>query len=366
MSTQPLAPRHPREDLHRFVNQLNVRYGIGIPIPDPALSSSERKEQGSTSTRLYTRLEVHFYQGGVDTLHALTKLFDVEAKRHWSKWVQKPKGDLGTLPRTDSAFLPANDTERQWLQTLLHEVLDRSQPTRSFGRTQSGPAAYSMERTTNQSKRVAEVDMGRTPTKRPKPIEQIASAVLPGADDIFVAPKPASVQSRRSSARTAESLHKSFYSLKSETTMGSSVNTSRASFASVFSNQHPGPLPTQDTVEASTQEQIGRPHLCSQEVHPPTSTTKEALHLFDNDETSFPKGEIQNALSKITQSSLTQTTSYSGPTSSAMASVSRVSDVDLQTKLAGQRQNQQPLSTASNQAAHQSQLRCVLRTCFSY
>lgn len=362
MSTHPLAPRHPREDLHRFVNQLNVRYGIGIPIPDPALSSSERKEQGSTSTRLYTRLEVHFYQGGVDTLHALTKQFDREAKKHWSKWVKKPKGDLGTLPRTDSALLPANDTERQWLQTLFHEVLDRSQPTRSFGRTQSGPAAYSMERTTNQSKRVAEVDMGRTPTKRPKPIEQIASAVLPGADDIFVAPKPASVQSRHSSARTAESLHKSFYSLKSETTMGSSLNTSRASFASVFSNQHPGPLPTQDTVEASTQEQIRRPDPCPREFHPPSSTAKEALHSFDNYETSSPKGEIQDALSKVTQASLTQTSSDSGPTSSSMASFSRVSNVEIQTKLAGQRQDQQPLITESIQGARQSQpqLRCVL------
>jgi hypothetical protein len=125
-------------------------------------------------------------------------------------------------------------------------------------------------------------------------------------------------------------------------------------------------LPTQDTVNSSTQEQIKGPDLCSQEVHPPTSTTKEALHLFEHYETSFPKGEIQDASSKITQPSLTQTSSYSGPTSSAMAAFSRVSNVDVQTKLTGQRQNRQPLSTESTQGACHSQLRCVLRTCFSH
>lgn len=367
MSAEPLAPRHPREDLHRFVNGLNVRYGIGIHIPDPALSPSKRKEQGSASTRLYTRLEVHFYHGGLEALLSLTKAFDGEIKDRWSKWVKKPKGDLGTLPRTGDVPLAANDAERQWLQSLFHQVLDRSQPTRSFGRTQSGPAAYSMDKTTHQSKRVADADMGGTPTKRPKPVEHNASAALTRVDEDSMTPKPASEQSWRSSARTADSPHKSFQSLKTETTMGSSLNTSKASFASVFSNQQPGPV---TTTEASTEEQRRGPDRLSQETYPPTSAGKEALQSFDNGEISFSfsfsKNECQDHLLNNGQSSPAQTSNYSGPTSSTMAAFLRDSNVKIHCSLAGQRHYLRPSTAEPSQGPLHSQLHCVLRTVFVF
>lgn len=45
--------RHPREDLHRFINdELNVNYNLGVPILPPDLSPSERKEQETAATRL--------------------------------------------------------------------------------------------------------------------------------------------------------------------------------------------------------------------------------------------------------------------------------------------------------------------------
>lgn len=363
MSVQPLAPRHPREDLHRFVNGLNVHYGIGIPIPDPALSPSKRKEQGSTSTRLYTRLEVHFYHGGIEALHALTDVFDAEAKDHWSKWVRKPNGDLGTLPRTGNTPWAANNTERQWLQSIFHQVLDSSQPTRFFGRTQSGPAAYSIEKTTNQPKRGADADMRRTPTKRAKPGEQHASAALSSATRLFATPKPASMQSRCSSVRTAESLNKSFQSLKSETTMGSSINTSKASFASVFSNQHPGPYQTQDTTEVSTQElPVTRTDPSFQEIYPPTSDDKEALYSLDNCGKSIPKEEIQDALQEKIPSPA-QTSNISSPESSAIAAAIRDPKVEVQPKLAEQRQCHWPSNAETSEELIQPRLRFVLRMC---
>lgn len=346
-----MDPRHPRKDLHRFVNGLNVRYGIGIPIPDPALSPSKRKEQVSTSTRLYTRLEIHFYHGGVKALHELTKSFDAEVKQHWPEWVKKPNADLDTLPRTCSAPLAANGTERLWLQSLFHQILDRSQPTKSFGRTQSGPAAYSTEKvaeqSTHQPKRVADADVGRTPTKRSKPVERKESDVVSKADHIFVAPQPASERGSGAAARTAELLSKSFMSLKSDTTMDSSVHTSKTSFASVFSNQDPGPISTQATMEPSTDEQRKPPDIMS------------------SHETSFPNPGITYDRPRSTHLSPTRRSDYSSPASSDWLALLRDSNIDAQSKQSSQEQHHRPLKAEPSQPSIQSQLRSVWRTCFS-
>lgn len=347
---QTLAPppRHPREDLHRFVNNLNVQYNIGLPIPDPALSPSKRRQQRSTSTRLYTRLEIHFYQGGVEALHSLTKTFDGEAKNHWSRWVKKPKGDPDTLPKTSSAPpFAANDDQREWLRSLFHQVLDRAQPTRSFSRTQSGPAAYSMERTAFQTKRVADTDLARKPTKRSRPVEQNASAALSKANDIFVAPKPVNREDQHRSTRTEESLEKSFLSLKNDTTMSSSTYASKSFFPSVFSNQDPGPVSTQDTMEASTQEQQRRPDTSSQMTV--TSSDKEALYKsFDLYDKSAPTPAVIEAdRPSNTQPSRTQNSEpeYLGPTSSELATISLDlhSNAGAHSEQVGHRKGREPL-----------------------
>lgn len=365
----PSAPRHPREDLHRFVNGLNVRYNIGLSIPDPALSLSKRKEQGSTSTRLYTRLEVHFYHGGVEALYNLTSVFEGEVKDYWSKWVKKPKGDHDTLPRTDSAPFAANDTERKWLHSLFHQVLDRSQPTRSFGKTQSGPAAYSMEQAAQHSKRAADADMERSPTKRSRPVEQNASAALSKANDIFVAPKPMLGEDRRRSTRTEASLNKSFMSLKYDTTMASSANASKTSIPYVFSNQEHAPASTQDTIEASTQEQRRRPDAPSGELS--ISTEKGAFYhsCDDHGTSSLNMADIGLARTRAAQSSPAQKSEsdYLGPTSSENATVplDLRPNVDAHPKQVGQGQGHESLDAEPFQQTLESPKHSIWRMCFS-
>ncbi|ROW04674.1 hypothetical protein VPNG_07416 [Cytospora leucostoma] len=356
-SSKPLAPRHPREDLHRFVNELNVRYSIGIPIPDPSISPSKRREQGSISTRLYTRLEVHFYQGGVEALHSLTQVFDREAKELWSNWVKKPKGDPDTLPRIGSVFFATNNAERERLQSLFHQVLDQFQPTRSFGRTQSGPAAYSMEKATQHSKRAADADIARTPTKRSRPVTPHASTTISEAADIFAAPKfaPDGGSSRPGPARTAEALNKSFSLLKSATTMGSSMGTSKTSFRSVFSYEQPGAVSTQETVEPSTQERRWWPGLSFQDTGEPASVDKEVLHMPSDDyETSIPNPSMNNARPEDAQVSPTQNSYHSIPTTS----YKDLSDliVDAQSKVSGQVQYSRPRTAEPPNEPLQSQM----------
>lgn len=223
----PKYPRHPREDLHRFINdELNVKYNLGVPILPPDLSPSERKEQETAATRLYIRLEVHFYQGGLETLQQLTKEFDLEARQSCSQWVKKPKGDPETLPVSGNGPLASNQAQRDCLQSIFHKVLDRVPPKRSFTRTRSGPAAFSMEKSTSvQSKRAAEAEMTKSPTKRSRLAEQTTSAdqvptpaVLSKSGNLLAAPEKASEGHRQGSNWIERSRQESFEALRRSTT----------------------------------------------------------------------------------------------------------------------------------------------------
>ncbi|KAI3392738.1 hypothetical protein diail_5252 [Diaporthe ilicicola] len=285
-------PRHPREDLHRFVNGLNVKYSLGVPIPDPGISPSKRKEQQTPATRLYTRLEVHFYQGGLETLQQLTNQFDAEARQSWSQWVKKPGADPDTIPTPGASPLASNQLQREALQSIFLKVLDRSQPKRAFSRTQSGPASFSMEKFSSaSSKRAAEADTARTQVKRSKAAGQAASAaqdsspaVQPKPDYLFAGRGTVTKGSQQSSTRTADSLKESFEALKRSTTH--SASTSGTSFRSIFSKTKVQPG-TQDTLEVSAEGQI-RAMSPSQDVYTPTSTMVDALHTsFHEHEASF-------------------------------------------------------------------------------
>lgn len=319
----PKYPRHPREDLHRFINdELNVKYNLGVPILPPDLSPSERKEQETAATRLYIRLEVHFYQGGLETLQQLTKEFDLEARQSCSQWVKKPKGDPETLPVSGNGPLASNQAQRDCLQSIFHKVLDRVPPKRSFTRTRSGPAAFSMEKSTSvQSKRAAEAEMTKSPTKRSRLAEQTTSAdqvptpaVLSKSGNLFAAPKSPS-KGRQGSTRTVGSLTESFEELKRSTTYSTST-TSKGSSLSLFSSTKLESS-TQETVEASSQEQR-RTLATSQEQFQPTSTEVDVLHKsFDDHEASFDP-RLRDMRLKNASYPLTQTTAYSCPPSSAM------------------------------------------------
>lgn len=319
----PKYPRHPREDLHRFINdELNVKYNLGVPILPPDLSPSERKEQETAATRLYIRLEVHFYQGGLETLQQLTKEFDLEARQSCSQWVKKPKGDPETLPVSGNGPLASNQAQRDCLQSIFHKVLDRVPPKRSFTRTRSGPAAFSMEKSTSvQSKRAAEAEMTKSPTKRSRLAEQTTSAdqvptpaVLSKSANLFAAPK-SPPKGRQGSTRTVGSLTESFEELKRSTTYSTS-SASKGSSLSLFSSTKLESS-TQETIEASSQEQR-RTLATSQEQFQPTSTEVDVLHKsFDDHEASFDP-RLRDIRLKNASYPLTQTTAYSCPPSSAM------------------------------------------------
>lgn len=316
-------PRSTRQDLLRFINELNVKYNLGVSIPDPGLSPSERKKQETPATRLYNCLEVHFNQSGLEFLQQLMKEFDLEARQSCSQWVNKPKGDPDTLPSSGNIPLASNQAQRECLQSILREVLDRWPPKRSFSRTRSGPAAFSMEKSTSvQSKRAAEAEMTKSPIKRSKPAGQIASAahvpapsVFSKPDHLFAAPKLPSEAHRQGPTRTGISLAESFEALKRSTTY-STGTSSKASSRSTFSNAKLESS-TQETVEASSQEQR-RTLSTSQDQFPVTQTTEDVLHKsFADHEASFDS-RLNDTRLKNAPHPLTQTTVYSCPPSSAL------------------------------------------------
>lgn len=323
-----LNPRHPRQDLHRFINELNVKYNLGVPIPDPGLSPSKRKEQETPATRLYIRLEVHFYQGGLEVLQQLMKDFDSEARQSCSQWVKKPRGDPDTLPASGNGPLASNQPQRECLQSIFHKVLDRCQPKRSFNRTRSGPAAFSMEKLPSvQPKRAAETIMAKSPIKRSKLAGQTASAAqvpisaaIPKTSDLFAASKLPSERPRQGSNRTVSSFVESFEALKRSTTYSTSVNTdasSRFAFSSAKLESS-----TQETVEASSQEQR-RSLPTSQDQFQPTSTMVDVLNeSFNDHEASFDCHSRATGL-KHAPCHPTQTTDYSCPPSSALVEALR-------------------------------------------
>lgn len=320
------SPRHPRDDLHRFINELNVKYNLGVPIPDPTQSPSKRKAQETPATRLYTRLEVHFYQGGLTALRQLTQEFDSEARQSRSQWVKKPKGDPDTLPGSAISPLTSNDDQRECLQSVFHNVLDGSQPMRAFNRTRSGPAAFSMEKSTSvQPKRAAEAEMTKAPIKRPRLPGQAASAaqaprpaVLSKPAHLFAAPDKASEGHQQDSTGIGRPLADSFEALKRSTTYSTST-TSKTSSHSVFSNAKVESS-TQETVEASSQEQR-RTLSTSQDQFLPTPATEDLLHKsFVDHEASFDT-RWRDARLKSAPFPPTQTTVYSCPSSPALYEV---------------------------------------------
>lgn len=316
-------PRHPRHDWLCFINELNVKYNLGIPIIPDGLSPSKRKEQETPATRLYIRLEIHFYQGGLEALQRLTKEFDSESRQSCSQWVKKPNGDPDTLPTFGSNPTASNQIERECLQSIFHKVLDRCQPKRAFSRTQSGPAAFSMEKSTSaQPKRAAEGEMNKGPIKRSKLPGQTVSAaqvptpaVLSKPGHLFAAPGLASKGTRQGPTTAGSSFVDSFEALKRSTTYSTSAN-SKASSRSVFSNAKLEPS-TQETVEASPQEQR-RTLSTSQDQFPPTPATEDLLQKsFADHEASFDPC-LRDPRHKNAPYPLTQTTVYSSPPMSAM------------------------------------------------
>lgn len=316
-------PRPARQGLLRFINELNVKYNLGVSIPDPDLTPSKRKEQETPATRLYVRLETHFNQSGLEFLHQLVKEFDLEARQSGSQWVNKPKGDSDTLPSSGNIPLASNQAQRECLQSIFHKVLDRRPPKRPFSRTRSGPAAFSTEKFTSvQPKRAAEAEMTKSPIKRSKLDGQAPSAaqvpgpaVLSEPGHLFAAPRFLSEEHRQEPTKTASSLMESFEALKKSTTY-STGTSSEASSRTGFSNAKLE-TSTQETVEASSQEQR-RTLSTSQDQFQPTSTMEDALHKsFAEHEASFDP-RLRDVRLKNAPYPLTQTTVYSCPPSSAM------------------------------------------------
>ncbi|KAJ4420099.1 hypothetical protein N0V82_004546 [Gnomoniopsis sp. IMI 355080] len=273
---------YPREDLHRFVNSLNVRYNVGIPIPDPNLSLLETKADQSSASRIYSRLKVHFYTGGVQALNSLLVHFDSQAKQYCSSWVKTPAADRDTLPATLHHPIAANLVERDWLRTAFNKVLDEVQPSmkssRPFVRTKSGPAAIGGDASTDRSSRHTPSTISRATSLRSTPKRRADSDIRevnkktkadPDPDPIRDLTASSSLQRhhaanasatasavgtmRTPTARTVNTVSVSSEKPLSRSFVSTSTRLSEAS--AVFSAYGGGLEGTQDTVEASSQEQ---------------------------------------------------------------------------------------------------------------
>lgn len=266
------------------MNSLNVRHNLGIPIPDPNLSLLEKKADQNPANRIYRRLEIHFYTGGIEALNSLLGHFDNQAKQHWPVWVKKAAADRDTLPTTLNPPLAANLTERELLQTILNKVLDKVQPSmkssRPFSRTKSGPAAFGSDASTDRSsrhtasttspamssrstlKRRADTDMGDVNKKSRADADPIRDLTASSNLQRHQAANPSARASAGVSVvgamRLANTRNGSTVSVNSDKPLSRSfvsISTGLSDVSAVFSAYGDAPVGTQDTIEASSQEQ---------------------------------------------------------------------------------------------------------------
>lgn len=362
MNPRPSAPSsatHPREDLHRFVNELNVRYNVGITIPDHGLTPAQRRQNETSAGRIYRRLETHFFHGGLEALTSLCQDFDGRAKGLWSQWVKKPQGDSDTLPHRVHPPLAANLQEREWLQDLFNDILDKAQPSvvapRRFGRTQSGPAALEAAASSSRSssdaarfakpKRPADAEL-KEASKRPKADSDLiqdltasascrrhpACAAASASENASASARIKPAQASMAPSRPGPGLERSFESFSSTTT----TSTTALNPSAVFSVSGDAmPTGTQDTAEASSQEHlrpVGLLQAHSQQpcIETPSSTDDAVLTSFDEHDAPFRRPRAKEANSLLSAS---QSTESSYPPSLGMVEALYVaSRLDVESK----------------------------------
>lgn len=345
MTARPALPSttahaHPREDLHRFVNQLNVLYNLGIPIPDPNLTQTEKRQDQSLESRIYRRLEIHFFTGGIEDLKGFLRQFDTRAKTYWSNWVHKPKADADTLPATKTPPLAANITERKWLQNIFNEVLDTAQPTmqssRSLGRSQSGPAAMGRDAVPGAASPANSRTSSKAPS-RPAPkrradaeLGDLVKKTRADADPIRALTASSSLRRRQGSDAIASASTSGAMGPPRTTPVGvgsarifrsfATATTVTSAASVVFSESGNAPDGTQDTILASTQEQLRPPFInesdkCSQDSYGFTSSLEAGLCK------SFGQGQASSgARTSKCSSKVSLTTTQSSDFGSSMPS----------------------------------------------
>ncbi|AEO68606.1 uncharacterized protein THITE_2079458 [Thermothielavioides terrestris NRRL 8126] len=176
------TPSRTASAVDKVIQQLNDDYGLGLRIPDPALSPSrhnqlaEQDEQYAQWLRIFRGIKFLYYQRG-DSLEQALDSFFLEARAASRRWVPKPRADPGTLPSPRSAP-KAQTPDQQWnLQTILVSVLDRFK-----AQSRAPPLALSA---------VSGRAGARGPPQLPAPAEESDPGSLPES--------PASTGSKRSS-----------------------------------------------------------------------------------------------------------------------------------------------------------------------
>lgn len=237
-------------------------------------------------------------------------MFDARAKQSWSSCVKKPGADPDVLSTPSRPTLAANLTDQEWerdrLQNIFNEVLEESWPltksSRSFGRTKSGPAAFGGDASTDRTWQLAASTTSQASSSRATPkrrrdtdIQEVSKKPRVHLDPIrdltasskYRHPQPSHQSTSASTvgivppsiARSANNA-----SASSETPVKSFVSTSTviSEASAVFSANGDAPPGTQDTIEASSQEQQRpvtqhRPASCSQASYGVTSSLEMGL-----------------------------------------------------------------------------------------
>lgn len=208
--------------------------------------------------------------------------------------------------------------ERDRLQTIFNEVLEESWPliksSRSFGRTKSGPAAFGGDASTDRTWQLAASTISQASSSRATPkrrgdadVQEVSKKPKVNVDpirDLTASFKYRQQQPiHRGTSATASavgnvlpSIARSGYNAakNSETPVKSFVSTSTviSEASAVFPANGDAPAGTQDTIEASSQEQQRpiaqhRPASCSQASYGVTSSLERGLQeSFEQAQTS--------------------------------------------------------------------------------
>ncbi|KAI0382976.1 RNA dependent RNA polymerase-domain-containing protein [Hypomontagnella monticulosa] len=100
---------------------LEFSNSYNLHLTRPPLDLSPRKTRDYSELQFYELLKVQYLKGNHRVIH---NLFDQGAKEVHSKWVKKPRAELGLLPLPTHPLRATSEPERQQLLGLLRAIID--------------------------------------------------------------------------------------------------------------------------------------------------------------------------------------------------------------------------------------------------
>ncbi|KAI1143964.1 RNA dependent RNA polymerase-domain-containing protein [Hypoxylon sp. FL0543] len=305
----PVTPSRARLNANEFdiwFLEFSNTYNLNLRRSPPDLSPQKKRALPYYSDlQYYESLKVQYFKGNHALIH---DLFEQGAKNIHTKWVKKPRAELGVHPLPTQLPRATTEPERCQLLQLLRAILDDIGSTSVSSRSSSSNIAASPTRSRrSRSKRHSDESEGSPSPKRARSIPSEVETEFDPDDE-----RPPSVLSNldRGAVRTASPVPSELSSIQAPRDPRSGVNrtlfgltntanTSESTFASrVFSSHDEDRLPlysqeTQTTFIASNPESVKlsfsqppRALGSDSDSLAPSSSTERALQIsFDTHET---------------------------------------------------------------------------------